>query len=205
MDELSQKLEITLKTLRLEESLVFYTKEIRNLNFNTKEINLFLYNQYYEECLDYPYEAPEFNAEAAIWSAEIVYKIFAIFTFELENSDNLINTLPQQQFSINASTIISADLYLRFIPTIYKLISFHVDKSLLLNYLENLMKDFIYSSISIEMPINYNSINWKNTLNNLCLQQLLIERIIENKSYFILDYENFRNEVPNINIDNNFY
>ncbi|HCC94784.1 MAG TPA: hypothetical protein DEQ26_10745, partial [Flavobacteriaceae bacterium] len=78
MDELSQKLEITLKTLRLEESLVFYTKEIRNLNFNTKEINLFLYNQYYEECLDYPYEAPEFNAEAAIWSAEIVYKIFAI-------------------------------------------------------------------------------------------------------------------------------
>lgn len=202
MDELSKKLETSLKRLRLEETLVFYTKEIKNLNFNTKEINFFLHDQYVKESLDYPHETPEFNAEAALWSAEVVYKILAIFTFELENSDNLINTLPKRNFSINTSTMLSADLYLRFLPTVYKLINFHNDKNFLSAYIEDIMKDFIYSSISIEMSIDYNLINWKNILNNLCLQQLLIERIIANKSYFILDYENFTKEVPTINIDN---
>ncbi|HYG49999.1 MAG TPA: hypothetical protein VD905_03805 [Flavobacteriales bacterium] len=140
---------------------------------------LFLQNMYENECWDYPHKAPAFNAEAAAWAAQTVYLAAQLMLYRDNKPGDLQTLMQPYSGEINAGALLSADLFMRFMPDVLvhlKMIEFD---DALIGILEGFLKTFHYSGVKYNL--NLDELDFNVVIKNDCLTQLYVNRIIKEK------------------------
>lgn len=137
----------TIYHLRTIEQIILYDKVMKVTAEEEKETIDFLRNEYERERLNYPFRAPDFNANAALWASKIVY-FSAQFLLNRQNTNKDLNAfLPNCNENLTSSTFLSADLCLRFLPQIVEEFKIIDPDDVIIPILENHLQTFHYSAI----------------------------------------------------------
>jgi len=131
------------------------------------------------ESLDYPNPTPLFHRDAAIWSSTILFHAAQLVMYREHNSDSLKNFFPDFGQPKSASSIITSDLCLRFIPSILKYLEQIDIEDELIPILKKLLTEWHYSGLLSDITLN--SIDVEPILIDSCLSKLYVDRTIEQK------------------------
>lgn len=169
----------TISALRTAEEMIIYDKI---LDFDLEDQRLvmeFLTMEYRTEVLTMPFDVPEFDVDAALWAAKTVYTACQILLYRVNPDSELPELLPRFDKVKDASSILSADLCLRFLPQIYiesKAIDYE-DKMVPL--LEQILQEWHYSSVGTD--IAHGDLDFAPIIENACLEQMYLDRVIDRK------------------------
>lgn len=158
-----------------------------------KEVAHFLLNEYKNEVIDYPFIAPEFNREAALWAAKIIYIGSNLMLYREQKEEEITAMLPPFDNEINASAMLSADLILRFLPHIIANLKLIDIEDTLIEILENHLLQWHYSAI--EILKNVDEINFISVSENNCLHQLYCNRIMITKNIILAKHPLFQETI----------
>jgi len=168
-----------IKTLRSYEEVIL-SANIFEIHQEEQELVLdFLRNEYKLESTDYPFVVPEFNDRVGIWAAKTVYNTAQLILYRKNKPEELSTLLPEYKDIIDAAAILSADICLRFIPDMLIQLKLIDPEDELISVLENILHNWHYSGINYNLQITRLDFAIVNADN--CLNQLYINRIIENK------------------------
>lgn len=167
----------TICRLRQSEEIFLYDKLIRFTPEDEKLVTDFLEIEYETECLNFPYEAPPFDAGAALWAAKTTYSFCQLILYREHREAALPELLPPYPLEITAAAMLSADLCLRFIPGALVNTKNLDHEDAVIPLMEAHLQRWHYSAIgyNIADPV------LDTVLGNSCLKQLYIDRIIEKK------------------------
>lgn len=168
-----------IQNLRQQEEIVLYGNILTIKEPEAKEVLEFLRKEYEQEALDYPYTAPAFDGDAALWAATSVYVAAQLILYRENKEAELALLLPDFQNTITPSAILSADLCLRFLPDMLHQLSLMDNEDALIQVLERKLLTWHYSGISY--PLQVESLDFTAISADKCLHQQYINRIIENK------------------------
>lgn len=136
---------------------------------------------YHQESLDFPHQAPPFDAEAAIWAAELLYHAAQAILNRKATLEELTPLFEGYGGEKTAGAILSVDLCLRFVPDLLeKLKLINPDDGLIL-LLELQLEQWPYSAVGYAtqgLP--------QQELDNPCVCQLYVDRIIAHKDTSLL-------------------
>lgn len=150
-------------------------------NSQAQEIQLYLKNEFYRECQDYPHVSPGYDGNAALWAAKIVYHAALFIVFRKKTEESLELYFPLFTGIVGASQILSADLILRFLPFLYHTLENINPEDAVLNKLERILETWHYSAIDV---LNKPGIlDLKAYFSNSCLLQLFLNRIVEQENH----------------------
>jgi len=175
-----------IENIRKNQRVILYNNILEIDKDDLSETVSFLKNEYENEKLNYPYHAPNFDTDAAIYSAKITYYIAQLILYRnIDITDTQKYFTPFQK-SLEASSILTADLLFRFLPQFHlELMKIDFEDGLMQEVI-NLMNTWHYSSIAFHKESNHlDTIEW---YNNECYQQLYIDRIIEVKNHYLADH-----------------
>lgn len=165
--------------LRHTEDIMLYGNILRVGVNEEKEAILFLEKEYAIEALDYPYEAPPFDEGAALWAAKTVYVAAQLILYRENKNEDLVSLLPDFTGEKDAKAQLSADLCLRFLPNMVIQLKVIDSDDELIEVLENILKQWHYSAINY--PLQTDTLDHHYILENACLKQLYVNRIVEYK------------------------
>ena len=170
----------TISSLRMLEELIVFGKMEIIPESDYKDVITFLEEEYLEESTGFPMNVPAFNAEAALWGAKTIYAAACVLLDRNQNNNELDLLFPPYAGNIEAGSILSVDLCLRFLPPIlFQLKRIDVeDEAIML--LENILATWHYSGINYQL--NYSKINFTTISDNVCMYQLYCDRIIQFKN-----------------------
>lgn len=168
-----------IQLLRMEEEVLLYGLALQTTEEEDGEVVEFLREAFQAEALGYPHDAPEFNPDAALWSAKIIYFASQFLLYRETSEHDLPMCFPAYPGEQTAGAILSADLCLRFLPDILAELQDIDPEDRLLVLLEELASNWLYSSIRWDIPLE--KCELEPLLSDNCLKQLLIDRIIEFK------------------------
>lgn len=169
----------TLYQLRTIERVILYNK-IESVSVDEeRDVADFLQSEYEREATDYPFEAPSFHQDAAIWGAKTLYFASQLLLYREDKPAELREIVPGFSGTINAGALLSADLCLRFLPqVILQLIVIDAEDPLA-GILNEYLKKFHYSAVGYDIDLD--NTNW-DMLENECLNQLYLDRVTERKA-----------------------
>lgn len=180
MSQPSQPFLETLYHLRTVEHVILYNKLTTVSDKEEQDVIAFLEGEYERETIDYPFEAPVFSPTAALWAAKTVYFAAQLFLFRENQVTELQSLLPSYDATIDVSVMLSADLCLRFLPSVkYALEAVDVNDPLVA-VVEQHLKQFPYSGIGRDGA--FSAPDTAMIINNDCLKQLYLDRITERKA-----------------------
>lgn len=133
--------------------------------------------QYYaNDSLNMPGTAPAFHADAAIWAANYLYRAVQLTLLRNLDENAVRALLTPFNGEITAAAVYSADLSLRYLPTVLELAKGLSPDDVLVVLLKQTTKDWPYSSVGMELG-NDSDINA--IMNDASLKYSYIDRIIE--------------------------
>ncbi|SHL71098.1 hypothetical protein SAMN05444266_104490 [Chitinophaga jiangningensis] len=106
---------------------------------------------YHNDVPDMPGTAPAFHADAAIWGATYIYRTAQLFTISSPEDEDITRLLVPFSGAINAATIYSADLSLRYLPDLAGLNKSHATNSKLLEQLQETAAQWPFSSTGMKI------------------------------------------------------
>lgn len=167
-----------IKHLRGEEAVLLFGKYATSTDDERRALGQFLGEEYQRECIEYPFEVPEFNEAAAVWAAELVY-ISAQLLLNREKTIDEIGEFPDvYNAEISASAHLSADLCLRFLPEIIKKLE-QIDKDdELIPKLKKYLEPWSYSAIGC---LRDDDVVGKTIFSTPCVRALYMQRLLERK------------------------
>lgn len=121
------------------------------------------------------------DTETAVWAAKIVYHSAQLHLIRENTAKDLNKLIPFFQGKRDVSSLLSADLSLRFLPQIFSALHGADPEDLLVKLLENILKQFHYSAVGMDLDLG--NINWEEELKDKTYRKLYLERIVEKKSY----------------------
>ena len=139
----------------------------------------YLESEYMNEALEYPFEAPRFDAEAALWAAKILYTATQLLLYREHKEKDLESLLPEFKGEINASAMLSADITLRFLPPVITQLKGIDPEDKLIEILSEHLVTWHYSGIAF--PLLTAQLRFNVVDSNQCLQQLYVNRVLETK------------------------
>jgi hypothetical protein len=167
-------------TLRGEEAIVLYGYLLEVTEEDCALVTAFLSAEYAREALDYPYTAPPFDAEAALWAAKTVYTAAQLVLYREHNVGDLEALFPSFPGEQTASAALSADLCLRFLPPLlYQVELIDPDDKLIL-LLRQALHVWHYSGVTY--PLDHAETDFTQAANNPCWMRLYCDRITQHKN-----------------------
>ncbi|MGN7709189.1 hypothetical protein [Chryseobacterium sp. 22543] len=130
------------------------------------------------------------NKETAVWAAKILYHSAQLYLIRENTEKNIVNLIPAFKGSRDVSSILSADLSLRFLPQVIVALNSVDPEDPLIAMLEDILTQFHYSGIGYDLDLK--NVNWKEELKDKTYRKLYLERIVEKKDYKLA-------EIPFIN------
>ncbi|MDC8101617.1 hypothetical protein [Chryseobacterium rhizosphaerae] len=127
---------------------------------------------------------------AAVWAGKILYhsaQLYLIRENTAKNIDRLIFRFKEKK---DISSVLSADLSLRFLPQIIVALNTLDPEDVLIGMLEDILTEFHYSGIGYDLDLK--GINWEEELKDSTYRKLYLERILEKRDYKLA-------EIPTIN------
>ncbi|WP_228460391.1 hypothetical protein [Chryseobacterium gallinarum] len=130
------------------------------------------------------------DPKTAVWAAKIVYHSAQLYLIRDNTEKNLEKLIPEFKGTRGVTSIISADLSLRFLPQIILALNAIDPEDSLIKMLEDILTVFHYSGVGYDLDLKY--VNWEKELEDKTYRKLYLERIVEKKDYKLA-------EVPFIN------
>lgn len=130
------------------------------------------------------------NKEAAVWAAKVLYFSTQLYLIRKNTAKDLDKLIPKPKTTPDISSILSADLSLRFLPQIIPLLQTADPEDPLVKILEEILLQFHYSGIGYQLDLE--KVNWEKDLKDRTYRKLYLERIVEKKAYELA-------EIPYIN------
>jgi len=168
-----------IKCLRQQEEIILYGNILVVNEAEVEDVNDFLKKEYSREILSYPYTAPEYHPDAALWAAKTVYIAAQLMLYRENKESDLEMLLPDFPGDSNEGDILSADLCLRFLPDMLIQLKLIDSSDPLIEVLEAKLSQWHYSGIKYQLNVDELSMN--NIFSAPCLRQLYINRIIDYK------------------------
>lgn len=170
----------TLYHMRTVEHIILYNKLGDIPHSEVQDTMAFLEDEYERERQDYPYTAPLFDAEAAIWGAKTVYSCAQLLLYRENKAVELPSLVPQYSGVLDASAMLSADLCFRFLPSVKHALELIDVNDPLIKIIEGLLVQFPYSGIGRDGDFTVPNVSV--ILQDNCLKQLYLDRITQRKA-----------------------
>ena len=177
----------TLKQLWEQEELFLFSKIYETTTIEEELIVQFLKSIYVKEALEYPYRAPEFDQNAALWGAKSFYVASQLLLNRESSAEEGEALFPLFKGTKDAAAILSADLFLRFLPIIVEEASRINPEDELISILDKILFEWHYSGIGFvnkESALNFNAV-----VENNCLHQLYVNRVIDKNVKDLMEHE----------------
>lgn len=177
--------------LREKQEVMLYGNLLRVPETDLAQTLLFLSHEYKNESRDYPYNAPAFDEQAALWAAKTVYTAAQLMLYRENKSDELDQLLPACQRNIDAGAILSADICLRFLPPMLVQLKMIDAEDRLIAILEKQLHLWHYSGVNYSL--NPNQLSFEVIASNPCLNQLYANRVIKHKKIKLAEVPELKN------------
>lgn len=172
--------------LRECEEVILYEKVMSWEKAEEQELIDFLSREYQNESLNYPYQVPGFNSDAALWAAKTIYLAAQLILYRDQKENDLGLLFTDFEGDLDASTILSADLCLRFLPDMLFQLKVIDSQDGLIELLEAIAHKWHYSAMRYSLEIDRLSFEWMDS--DTCLKQLYVNRIIEYKKLKLAEH-----------------
>jgi hypothetical protein len=183
----------TIRHLRQQEEVLLFGNLFEIDEPDKQATVAFLREEYQTEALDYPFQAPEFDAEAALWAAQTVYTTAQILLYRQHNVADLPALLPDCLLDPTPSRILSADLTLRFLPDMLSQAQYLDPEDAVIPLLGNKLIQWHYSGITAKLPLE--KLDFRYITADNCLHQLYTNRIIQYKKISLASHPAFVSQV----------
>ncbi|MFY1047821.1 hypothetical protein [Chryseobacterium sp. GP-SGM7] len=180
----------TLFRLRKDECITIFADIKKISPKEEQEAADYFETEFEKERLEFLSDHILFDKEAAVWAAKILYHSVQLYLIRENTEKDLSKLIPEFKGQFTLSSKLSADLSLRFLPQIIISLKNVDSEDPLIVLLENILKQFHYSGIEIELHLE--NLNWEEELKDKTYRKLYLERIVENKVYRLA-------EIPYIN------
>lgn len=164
--------------LRKQEEILFHTYLTEINPIEADETVAFLENEYQQEALDFPFQAPAFDSDAAIWAAKIIFFGSQLMLLREDSLPVIHTAFAPYTGSILPGTILSADLCLRFLPEVFNRTKEINDMDPILPIFEKILLRWHYSGMKI---VKDEELDFSIILSDKCLSQLYVNRILQYK------------------------
>lgn len=178
----------TIHHLRTSGYFVLYTNKPKVTNAELNDLGDFLQQEYENECLNYPFEAPKFHKESAIWAAKTIYYAAQFLAHRHEEQKELNQYFEDFKSEISPETCLSADISLRFLPFIIQELEAIDFDDWLIKILKIHLQKFQYSTIGHEMELEINEEILAKLFQNDCFRTLYIDRVIAKKDIRLTEH-----------------
>jgi hypothetical protein len=179
----------TIHQVRASGQFVLYTNKPKVSTSELNDLGDFLEQEYENESLNYPFEVPKFNREAAIWGAKIIYFGAQFLGHRHEEPKDLNQYFESLTDEISPESCLSADLSLRFLPFIIKELEAIDFEDWLITILKNHLQKFHYSAIGHGFNIEINQEALTKLFQNNCFKTLFTDRVIEKKDISLTEHK----------------
>lgn len=148
---------------------------------NDRQESALLLKAYYnEDILDIALTPPEFSVEAALWGAEYCYNSIQMMMQRTVEDNMLSHYLKPFEGSYDASTIYSADLFLRYLPDLLQTAKGLAPDDRLVSYVTETACQWPFSTASEELAHDEGRIGM--ILNHASLRIAYADRIIRSRN-----------------------
>lgn len=168
-----------LRHLRLYEEVILYSNIPHVGQAELAEAVEFLRDEFKRESKGYQFAVPEFNPDAAIWAAMLIYRSAQLMLYRENKETELSGLLPVYNGPHDVSAILSADLMLRFLPSVINKLNEIDPDDALIPLLREIAVAWDYSSTGMKLDSRFNDM--KLAQSNKCLMRLYVDRVVENK------------------------
>lgn len=168
-----------IKNLFLTEDLVLYGQIDAITEAHTAAVLDFLSKFYREEAVGYPGSAPKFHQASAAWASKVLFHASQLVMYRAHSGESLIQFVPPYKGEMTASAMITADLCLRFIPSILAHLEQIDLEDELIPLLKDLLRQWHFSGLLSDVALE--DVELGPILQDECLKKLYIDRIIEQK------------------------
>ncbi|WP_267598493.1 hypothetical protein [Chryseobacterium sp. CY350] len=180
----------TIFLLRKEECITVFSDLKEITKKEDEDAGNYFETEFEKERLEYLSDQIDCNKETAVWAAKVLYHSVQLYMIRENTAKDLNILIPELKEIRNISSILSADLSLRFLPQIISALQHADSEDPLVKILENILQNFHYSGIGFDL--NLEKINWEEELKDKTYRKLYLERIVEKKAYNLA-------EIPFIN------
>jgi len=137
----------SIQLLRTEGDIILHSKFVQWSEDEEEYVAEFLSNEYKKELIHHPNGIPDFDKPAGLWAAKITFVSAQLLMLrEVEGLDFNI-ALPKFDGEMSVSTILSADLCLKFLPEIIEKASEIDPYDELVDWLDQVLINWPYSGI----------------------------------------------------------
>ena len=177
-------------TLRSEEHIILYNNIMMNGVEEDEKVVAFLKEEYKKESANYPYQAPAFDEEVAIWAAKVIYITAQLLLYRENRPAELHALFPIPKQTNSAAAILSADLCLRFLPEMIRELKFINAEDDLIKITEDILVEWPFSALSTDLEFKQDKL--ESIVSNDCVKQLFADRIIKYKNKKIGAYSGIK-------------
>lgn len=180
----------TIFLLRKNECITLFSN-IQEISLKEEqEAETYFDTEFEKERLEFLSDQLTCNRETAVWAAKILYHSAQLYLIRENTANNLEKLIPKFKAARDISSILSADLSLRFLPDIITALHSVDPEDALIAMLEDILTEFHYSGIGYDLDLK--RVNWEEELKDKTYRKLYLERIVEKKDYKLA-------EIPFIN------
>jgi hypothetical protein len=180
----------TIFLLRKEECITLFSSLQKIFPQEEAEAGDYFETEFEKERLEFLSDQLTCNKETAVWAAKILYHSAQLYLIRENTEKNIDNLIPRFNGVRDISSILSADLSLRFLPQVIVALNAVDSEDPLIAMLENILMQFHYSGIGYDLDLK--NVNWQEELKDNTYRKLYLERIVEKRDYKLA-------EIPFIN------
>lgn len=180
----------TVFLLRKNECITLFSNIQAISSTEEQEAEVYFEAEFEKERLEFLSDQLTCNKTTAVWAAKVLYYSAQLYLVREKTADNLDNLIPEFKGTRDISSILSADLSLRFLPEIIFALNSADPEDPLIKILEEILTEFHYSGVGYDLELG--KVNWEEELKDKTYRKLYLERIVEKKAYKLA-------EIPFIN------
>jgi hypothetical protein len=135
-----------------------------------------LLQHYPNDSLNMPGTPPAFNSEAGVWAANYLYRAIQLTLLRNLDEAAVRGLLTPFNGEVTPAAVYSADLSLRYLPTVLELAKGLSPNDVLVVLMKQTATDWPYSSVGMELE---NGVDIDAIMNDASLKYSYIDRIIE--------------------------
>ncbi|WP_336687673.1 hypothetical protein [Chryseobacterium bernardetii] len=180
----------TVFLLRKNECITLFSNIRAISSTEEQEAEVYFEAEFEKERLEFLSDQLTCNKTTAVWAAKVLYYSAQLYLVREKTADNLDNLIPEFKGTRDISSILSADLSLRFLPEIIFALNSADPEDPLIKILEEILTEFHYSGVGYDLELG--KVNWEEELKDKTYRKLYLERIVEKKAYKLA-------EIPFIN------
>lgn len=180
----------TIFLLRKNECITLFSNIQTISTKEEQEAEVYFEAEFEKERLEFLSDQLSCNTTTAVWAAKVLYHSAQLYLIRENTANNLENLIPEFKGTRDVSSILSADLSLRFLPEVIVVLNSLDPEDPLIKMLEDILTIFHYSGVGYDLELK--QVNWEEELKDKTYRKLYLERIVERKDYRLA-------EIPFIN------